>query len=331
MTALLREHSVDELFTELQAALPGRVCAHADIARVVRWKIGGRARIFVDPYSSQDVAAVYRIMAGRPESLMVVGDASNLLFDSAGFEGVIMRIGRRMASVRRDGLKVFAQAGIWIPQLARFTANMGLSGLEHTVGIPGTLGGLISMNGGSQRKGIGLVVKKVDCVARDGRSFSLSHEECNFNYRSSSLQNMDATIVAAELELADRSSSEIRCEMINILISRKSRFPKSLPNGGSTFLSDPAMYASVGPPGKIIESLGLKGVSRGGAQISPQHANFIVNTGGATSDDVLWLIHLIRTKVFEATNYWMACEVRFISADGQNRPAHLAADEYFNN
>jgi UDP-N-acetylmuramate dehydrogenase len=268
-------------------------------------------------------------MADRPEPLFLMGDASNLLFDSAGFDGVVMRIGRAMSQVRVEGNRIHAEAGAWIPSLARLAGNRGLTGLEHTIGIPGTLGGLVLMNGGSQRKGIGLNVVRVDCVDAQGNAFSLDQAGCGFAYRTSSLQDMAAAVVGAELELASGDRMTILREMIDIMISRKTRFPKNLPNGGSTFLSDPALYATMGPPGKVIETLGLKGTIHGGAQISPQHANFIVNTGDASSDDVLALIHLIRTSAHRETGFWMDCEVRHVAADGRVRPAHLAALERF--
>lgn len=318
-----------KLLPALEAAIPGRVTRGAPLAPLARWKIGGRAAALVDTASPAEVATVFRLMAGRREPLFLMGHASNVLFDSAGFDGVVLRIAQRMSGLRIDGTRVTAEAGIWVPQLAYCTARAGLSGLEHVVGIPGTLGGLVLMNGGSQRKGIGTNVLRVDCVDDDGRFFSLTQEECGFAYRTSSFQARHAAVVGVELELPRGDRKEILREMLEILVSRRARFPKNLPNGGSTFLSDPAMYASLGPPGRVIEVLGLKGMRRGGAQISPQHANFIVNTGGASSDDVLWLIHFIRQSAFRETGFWMDCEVRHVSQNGSVRPAHEAAEERF--
>lgn len=319
-----------KLLPALQAAIPGRVTRGARLAPLARWKIGGSAAVLVDAASSAEVATVFRLMAGRREPLFLMGHASNVLFDSAGFDGVVLRIGQGMSELQIDGTRVTADAGVWVPQLARRTAQAGLSGLEHVIGIPGTLGGLVLMNGGSQRKGIGANVLAVNCVDDTGQFFSLTQEECGFAYRTSSLQARHAAVVSVELELLRGEHKAIRREMLEILASRRARFPKNLPNGGSTFLSDPAMYTSLGPPGRVIESLGLKGMRRGGAQISPQHANFIVNTGGASSDDVLWLIHLIRQSAFKETGFWMDCEVRHVSRNGSVRPAHEAAFERWN-
>jgi len=258
-----------------------------------------------------------------------MGDGSNLLFDSAGFDGVVMRIGQRMTEVRVEGTRIYAGAGIWIPKLARIAGHHSLSGMEHAVGIPGTLGGLILMNGGSRRQGIGSHVARVHCVGHDGNMFVLDQAACGFRYRQSELQTMPAAVVAAELDLERGERQAILRDMVSTLQSRRRKFPKNLPNGGSTFLSDPAMYETVGPPGAVIERLGLKGTRRGGAQISPLHANFIVNLGGAASDDVLWLIQLIRKRAFAETGFLMDCEVRYVAPDGTVRQAHEASEDRY--
>lgn len=313
----------------LEAAAPGAVQRDADLSLVSRWKIGGKARVLVEPGTEAEAAAIMAVMAGRSEPFFIMGDASNVLFDSAGFNGVVMRIGHRMSRMRIEGNAVWAQAGMWVPSLARKVGALGLTGMEHTIGIPGTLGGLILMNGGSQRKGIGLNVSSVLCADERGELFTLDREQCGFAYRTSSLQGLGAVVLAAHLEFEQGDISMIRRSMIAILQDRRRKFPKNLPNCGSTFLSDPALYSTVGPPGKAIEQAGLKGVRHGGAQISPLHANFIVNTGKATSDDVLYLIALARHVVHSQTGHYLDCEVRHVSPDGHIHPAHIPAEALF--
>ncbi|MFS0712931.1 UDP-N-acetylmuramate dehydrogenase [Microbacterium sp. 2P01SA-2] len=298
---------------------------HVDLSRISRWRVGGLAEAIVEPRSITELTDVVGLLADRPEPVLVVGDMSNVLFDSRGFDGVIVRASRALAAVRRDGNVVVAEAGIGIPRLARTTADMGLSGLEHTVGIPGTLGGLTVMNGGSQRKGVGTVVRRVRCIGLDGSDYNLTQEDCAFAYRSSTLQSMSAVVVEVELNLDAANPIDVHAEMDAVVESRRSRFPEDLPNCGSTFLSDPAMYASVGPPGRAIEDAGLKGYTVGGAQVSTQHANFVVNRGGARSDDVLAVIAHVRETVHRRTGFDLKCEVRFVSRDGKLVPAHEAA------
>ncbi|ARE39239.1 UDP-N-acetylenolpyruvoylglucosamine reductase [Rhodovulum sp. P5] len=258
--------------------------------------------------------------------LFVMGDGSNMLFDSRGFRGIVLRIGPGLDALAFAGTRVTAGAGIWVPAFARQLALRGLAGLEHVVGIPGRLGGLVVMNGGSQRKGIGTHVRHVTVVTRDGESRTLAHADLGYSYRTSALQGSGAIVTDVVLELEPGDRGVIMREMIEILASRRRKFPKNLPNCGSTFLSNPAMYDKVGPPGQAIEAAGLKGVAIGGAQVSPLHANFIVNRGGATSDEVLALIALVRGTVQNRTGFAMDCEVRHLTESGEERPAHEFTD-----
>lgn len=297
-------------------------------AELSTWRIGGPADLVAEPGSVGDVQAIVRAVRDARVPVTVIGDGSNLLFDDAGHRGLIVRIGSRMSALRihMDGT-VEAEAGIWVPRFAAAIGRAGFAGCAHAVGIPGTLGGLILMNGGSQRRGIGEHLVSARVVTSDGEVAELDHDACRFAYRRSALQDLGAVVVGGRFRYAAADAGELRREMLAILADRNRKFPRKLPNCGSTFLSDPAMYATVGPPGKAIEECGLKGLRRGGAQISPLHANFIVNTGGATSADVLWLIAEIRRRVAARTGHLMDCEVRHVGPDGRLRPAHLAAEE----
>ena len=299
---------------------------NAPLAPLVRWRIGGPADLLVDAADAREAALVIRMTRERGLPLFILGDGSNVLMDSRGFRGVVLRIAQRMAEMRFEGRRVICGAGLWAPRFALELARRGLTGLEHIAGIPGRLGGLVLMNGGSQRKGVGAHVLEVVAVGPDGEARAFDRAALAFSYRQSALQGAGCAIVETTLELEFGDASAIRREMLAILVSRKKRFPKNLPNCGSTFLSNPAMYEVIGPPGRAIEEAGLKGLSLGGAQVSPQHANFLVNRGGATSDEILGLIDHIRRTVYARTGYWMDCEARFVSAEGEERPAHEFTD-----
>jgi len=255
---------------------------------------------------------------------MVIGQGTNLLFDDSGLRGIVLKIGESLSRVEIADNRIVAEAGAWVPGLARKAMLFGLAGLEHTIGIPGTLGGLVLMNGGSQRKGIGENVRRVWVVDPDGKQLELSREECAFEYRKSALQGTGAVVVKAELECERQPSQRIRKMMLEDLRERRRKFPRKQPNCGSVFLSTSEMHASVGPPGKVIEDAGLKGARIGKAEVSHQHANFIVNLGGATSKDVLSLIAHIRKVVHERIGFDLCCEVRYVSPTGDIIPAHQA-------
>ena len=259
---------------------------------------------------------------------LVIGLTSNLLFDDAGLRVPCIQIGQRIADLRIDGTRVDAGAGVWVPGLARRLMQAGLGGGEHICGIPGTLGGLICMNGGSQRKGIGSSVISVESVDQLGQIRSRSDSECEFAYRQSVFQSNGEIITRCLLHFSPRPMHEIRSDMRAILAERRRKFPRKEPNCGSVFKSNPAMYADIGPPGAAIERLGFKGQRVGGALVSPHHANFIVNTGGATASDVLKLITRIDRAVENATGYKMEAEACFVAYDGKIAPANRVALDY---
>lgn len=312
--------------TQLADEMIGCALFNEPLARHNSWQVGGPADLLVEPDSPQQVAAVVRFARCQQIPLVVIGQGTNLLFDDAGVRGIVLKIGGQMSDIRIEGQRILADGGVWVPQLARLSMGAGLTGLEHCIGIPGTLGGLVAMNGGSQRKGIGDNIKQVWVVTAQGEQKILSRDECEFSYRHSALQGSGAVVVKAELECQTGDIAEIRREMVCDLRNRRHKFPRKQPNCGSVFLSTAEMHASVGPPGKIIEEAGLKGFRVGQAEVSRQHANFIVNLGGATSADILTLIAQIRQRIHQKIGFELDCEVRYVSPEGRVFPAHQQAD-----
>jgi UDP-N-acetylmuramate dehydrogenase len=302
----------------------GRTLFDARLADHSSWQIGGPADLLVEPETIAQVARVISFARRHDIPLMVIGQGTNLLFDDSGLRGIVLKIGESLSRVEISDNRIVAEAGAWVPGLARKAMIAGLAGLEHTIGIPGTLGGLVLMNGGSQRKGIGENVRRVWVVDQEGKLLELNRNECAFAYRRSALQGSGAVVVKAELECERQEPRNIRQMMLEDLRERRRKFPRKQPNCGSVFLSTSEMHASVGPPGKVIEDAGLKGTRIGKAEVSHQHANFIVNLGGATSVDVLNLIAHIRKVVHERIGFDLCCEVRYVCPTGDIIPAHQA-------
>lgn len=323
----------------VQALLPalqnvtrfGQVRLTEPLAQHNSWEIGGPADLLIEPETAQQVAEVICFVRQHQLPLVVIGQGTNLLFDDAGVRGLVMKIGAQMSSIKIAGQRIIAQAGSWVPQLSRLSMQAGLTGLEHCIGIPGTIGGLVMMNGGSQRKGVGENVVRVTVVDSAGEIQQLTGADCDFSYRHSALQGTGCVVVKVELECPYGEVQKVRREMMADLRTRRHKFPRKLPNCGSVFLSSAEMHATVGPPGKIIEAAGLKGTRIGQAEISHQHANFIVNLGGATSADVLALISHVRKTIHRQIGFDICCEVRYVSPTGQVMPAHLQADSISGN
>lgn len=324
MKSRLSPAKYSEQLKQLTEANVGTCVFDAPLAEHASWQIGGPADLLVKPESGEQVAAVVRFANTHRIPLIVIGQGTNLLFDDAGLRGIVVKLGHNLSSLVVSDNKITAEAGVWVPGLARKAMLAGLTGLEHIIGIPGTIGGLVLMNGGSQRKGIGDNVRRVWIVNHDGELVALCREECFFSYRHSALQGTGAIVVKVELECATEQPQLIRRQMLKDLRERRRKFPRKEPNCGSVFLSTGEMHASVGPPGKIIEESGLKGMRIGKAEVSNRHANFIVNRNGATSRDVLSLIAHIRKAVHERIGFELCCEVRYVSPNGEIMPAHQA-------
>ncbi|MGI6076157.1 MAG: UDP-N-acetylmuramate dehydrogenase [Pyramidobacter sp.] len=284
------------------------------------WRIGGKADYLVKPRNAEETALACHAAREANMPFLVIGHGSNILFDDAGFRGVIVKIGSAFARWDFDGTTVRADAGLWAPSLARLCADRGLAGLEHAAGIPGNLGGLLYMNGGSMRRNIGDCVTWVQAMAPDGTIKKFSRDDCEFSYRRSVFQRSRWIILGAELQLRQSSAKDVRKAMLDVLEERRRKFPLELPNCGSVFSNDAQLYERFGPPGMIIDKAGLKGTRVGGAEVSGKHGNFIVNVGGASSSDVFALVKKVRDKVRELTGFTLRTEVLYLSPDGCHGP-----------
>ena len=305
----------------------GEVRLDEDLRAYSRWRSGGRADLVVAPRDKESVSRLlsYFYVQGIPWA--VVGEGSNLFFDDAGVHVPLVQIGATLNRVVIEDCLVRAEAGAWAPGVALKAMRAGLGGIEHTIGIPGTFGGLVLMNGGSLRQGIGEHIVEVEIAERDGTLRSISAHACGFAYRRSTLQYRGSIVLGATLALMPRERGPMRRRMVEIMASRRRRFPRALPNCGSVFVSDPTLYATFGPPGSAIEITGLKGAREGDAMVSPQHANFIVNLGDASSANILALIQRVRDTVASRTGHLMRCEVRFMSSSGEVREVHDWLDD----
>ena len=303
----------------------GAVHPLAPLADYCTWRMGGPADLLVEPASAAQLARVLQRCHAQGLPCVIIGEGSNLLFDDAGVRGVVVRLGPAFASLHIAGTRITADAGVHVADLAWAAQRAGLAGLEHAVGIPGTLGGLVAMNGGSRRQAIGDVIVRVSAVDRAGAMLEFSCSACGFGYRTSVFQHNDCIVVGAELDLPRGDPAAIKAAMEADLAERDAKFPLELPSCGSVFKNSDAMYAAFGPPGKVIEDTQLKGLTVGQCQVSHKHANFFVNLGGATAADMLALIGQVRARVLARTGMAMECEVRYVSPQGAIMPAHEAA------
>ncbi len=276
-----------------------RYC-NESLANHTTFKIGGKCDFFYIPQSIDDIKKILKFADGIP--LYVIGNGSNLLVRDEHIKGIVIKIGDSTSSGRNllsnieiDGEVVKAEAGINLGILCSCLADKGLSGLEFAVGIPGTLGGAIYMNAGSNHESIGNLIEKVKIMTRDGEIRWYSKEQLKFGYRRSSFSakgGKSGIILSTVLKLQKKNPKTIKEKMEKVFERRRTALPLDFPSAGSIFKNPIGDFAA-----RLIEDCNLKGLKSGDAIVSEKHANFILNTGNATYKDVYSLITKIRKTV----------------------------------
>ncbi|MFN7228319.1 MAG: UDP-N-acetylmuramate dehydrogenase [Synechococcaceae cyanobacterium] len=290
------------------AHLPG-LRADVDLLEFTTWKVGGPAEWFAEPADRSELVALAAWAAAADRPYRCIGAGSNLLIADGGLEGLTL-CNRRLQGSVLDGSSgvVEAEAGEPIPTLARKAARAGLAGLEWAVGIPGTVGGAVVMNAGAQGGCLAEWIESALVIdpARPDRPFRLTAAELDFDYRHSRLQEEPLMVLSARFRLTAGQEPTVVSQRTSAnLHSRTSTQPYQQPSCGSVFRNPEPLKA-----GRLIEELGLKGLSIGGAQVSPMHANFIVNTGTASAGDIDALIRLVQERVLAGHGVSLHPEVK---------------------
>lgn len=265
-----------------QAAGSAAIQAQEPMSRHTTFQTGGAADYFVEPEDVDSLAAMLAVCRGADTPYYNIGKGSNLLVGDRGYRGVIFRIGEKMAACQIDGRRIYAEAGITLTALARNACAAGLSGLEFAAGIPGTLGGAVTMNAGAYGGEMKDVLTAVHVLMPGGETRWVPSERLALGYRTSAVVRENFLILAAELELQAGITEEIRARMADYAARRREKQPLEYPSAGSTFKRPAGHFA-----GKLIEEAGLSGYTVGGACISEKHCGFVINKGGATSADIL--------------------------------------------
>jgi len=300
------------ILAALEEKLAGEYLENASMAQNTSFRIGGPADILVTPTSEEKIAAVLHIVKQYNAPLTVMGNGSNLLVRDKGVRGVVLKTSALRAVVR-DGNKVTAGAGMLLGALAQKTAGWGLSGLEFASGIPGSLGGAVFMNAGAYGGEMKQVIASVTAMTPQGKIVTFPKEKLELSYRHSIFQTQeysDYIILSAELVFQTKDVQAIKAEIDDYTQRRLTKQPVDLPSAGSMFKRPTGYYAAA-----LIEEAGMKGFKVGGAQVSPKHAGFIVNIGGATAADVLNLVKAVQAKVFAEKGVALEQEVKIIGEE----------------
>lgn len=273
---------------------------NAPLREYCSMRVGGPARLAAFPETAEELAALLRAGGRR----VVLGGGSNVLFPDEGYDGTVI-FTTRLCGLTADGCMLSAQAGVPLSAAARRALECGLGGLAFAYGIPGTVGGGVYMNAGAYGGEMKQVVTSVTVFRMDGTEQMLSAEASAFGYRTSVYQTLPCVIVRASLQLQPGDPNTIAQTMRALMEKRKASQPLELPSAGSTFKRPVGYFA-----GPLIEQAGLKGQGIGGAAVSEKHAGFVVNCGGATTDDIRRTMELVQTRVLETSGVQLEPEVR---------------------
>lgn len=297
------------LGTDIQRRLGIKTSRDEPLARFTTMRVGGPADLFAVAHNLFELRGIVRFARSRGIPLFLIGRGSDLVISDAGIAGLVVQV--RAQGERIEGRHLVAEAGLPMARAATLTRDAGLSGLEFGLAIPGTVGGAVWANAGAHESDVRGVLVSASVIDADGREAQRDAEALGLAYRESRLKHavegVPEVVTSATFALEPADPARVTERLDEIRRWRQAHQPLGMKSAGSVFRNPEGDSA-----GRIIDELGLKGRSIGGAQVSPRHANFIVNTGSATAADVRSLAEEVRATVLRERGIELRYEVRFV-------------------
>jgi len=301
-----------ELVAELISNIAGKENVFIDepMSKHTSFKVGGNADLLVLPQNADQLIEIVEICKERQCPFFVMGNGTNLIVKDKGIRGVVIKTFGGLQNFKVDDDIIEAESGILLSKLSNIALKNSLTGLEFASGIPGTLGGAVTMNAGAYHGEMKDVVVWTRYLDKQGLVKEIEDEQHQFGYRTSFIQKNGGIILKSRLNLRKGNSSEIKAMMEDLEKRRKDKQPLDMPSAGSVFKRPEGYYA-----GQLIENCGLRGYSIGGAQVSNKHCGFIVNNGNATAEDVITLIKFVQDTVKAKFGVELQTEVKIVGED----------------
>jgi len=274
------------------------------------FKIGGPADVFIAPENEQQLIDVIKICRQNDIDFYIMGNGTNLLVRDGGMRGVVIKIGEGLDKIEVKDNRIYAEAGALLTSVSNVALKHSLTGMEFGHGIPGSVGGAITMNAGAYGGEIRDIVAKVRAIDSNNEIVEISNEDMNFRYRGSKIVDENLIGLSVELDLKMGNYDDIVAYMKELTVKRTTKQPLELPSAGSTFKRPEGFFA-----GKLIEDAGLRGLRYNGAQVSQKHCGFVVNSDNATANDVLTLISVVQKTVRDKNNVELEPEIKIIGED----------------
>ena len=271
------------------------------------FKIGGSADFLVTPRTVDQIQNLIITLKKENIPVFIMGNGSNLLVSDKGIRGVVIKLSKNFSSFSISGDEVTAQSGILLSTLSKSIVNEALSGFEFASGIPGTIGGAVTMNAGAYDSEMKNIVEEVVAMDMDGNIKTFTNQEMNFRYRKSRVTDETLVVLEAKLKLDKGNIEDIKAKIDDFTVRRTTKQPLTAYSAGSTFKRPEGYFA-----GKLIEDAGLKGIIMRNAAVSSLHSGFVINTGDATCENILELIEFIKLTVFSKFGVMLEEEVRVV-------------------
>lgn len=293
----------EEKLTEILTA--DKILYNEPMKNHTTFRVGGEVEYFLMPSSVEEIQAVINLLRECAIPFLAVGNGSNLLVGDGGLEGAVLHLGKKFSEIRVDGTRISAQAGALLSAIANRAAKETLTGLEFAAGIPGSLGGAITMNAGAYGGEMKQVAESVCVLTEDGQVQTISNEEMEFAYRHSIVPDRKLLVLSADFALKKGDAKAISETMQELSRRRREKQPLEYASAGSTFKRPEGYFA-----GKLIMDAGLAGFQIGGARVSEKHCGFVINTGGATAQDVVAVMEHVKKEVMEKFSVALEPEVK---------------------
>ena len=283
-----------------------------DMKKHTTFKIGGPAECFIKIKTKEELKEILNIAKENEIPVTILGNGSNILVLDGGIKGITLTIQIEYIDIKQNGekYKIYVGGGYKLSKLAQICLKNEISGFEELSGIPGTIGGAVSMNAGAHGKEMKDIVKKIKCIDINGNEKEFSNEEANFEYRKSIFKGNSYIVTEVVLNLEKGKHDEIKAKMDEYSQYRKTKQPIEYPSAGSTFKRGEDYITA-----KLIDDAGLKGYSIGDAVVSTKHSGFVINKGNASAKDVLDLVKYIKDTIEEKFNKQIELEIEVVGKD----------------
>lgn len=299
----LNQKFIDELKSVLDES---QILVNEPMSQHTSFRVGGPADLFLKPEASQIGKVIQKCQQfGMP--YLILGNGSNLLVVDEGIRGIVIEMGSNLSKLSLNKNHIIVGAGTLLSSCANYAAANGLGGMEFAAGIPGSIGGAVTMNAGAYGGEMKDILKEVTVVTQEGKQCTIGIEDLHMGYRYSDIQKYNHIVVEAVLELEAKEEEAIRQLMKELSIKRTSKQPLEYPSAGSTFKRPEGFFA-----GKLIMDAGLSGFRVGGAMVSEKHCGFVINYDHATTKDIRNLIQQVRERVYAKHQIWLETEVKII-------------------